>query len=81
MENLILYQRAYWYHTSRLSIFHMIFHVNVLLTKLPNTSTRGLLPMQQTIVDYYLVDLVVKYSDDNIMIRNLRGRQTGRIRM
>ena len=24
---------------------HMIFHTNVLLAKLPNTSTRGLLPM------------------------------------
>ena len=24
---------------------------------------------------------MLKYSDDNIMLRNLRGRQTGRIRM
>ena len=25
--------------------FHVIFHVNALLAKLPNTSTRGLLPV------------------------------------
>ena len=40
--------------------FHMNFHVNVLLAKLPNTSTRGFLSMLRTIVDYYLVDVVVQ---------------------
>ena len=40
--------------------FHMIYHANALLAKLPNTSTRGLLPVSQTIVDYYLVDHVAQ---------------------
>ena len=40
--------------------FYMIFHANALLAKLPNTSTRGLLPVRRTIVDYYMVDLVVQ---------------------
>ena len=40
--------------------FSRVFQSNMLLEKLPNTSTGGLLPVQQTIVDYYLVDLVVQ---------------------
>ena len=39
--------------------FQTNFHINALLAKLPNTSTRGFLSMRWTIADYYL-DLVVQ---------------------
>ena len=51
------------------SYFTRDFSHNVLLAKLPNTSTRGLLPVPQTIVDYYLVDLVFREYNSGIEVR------------
>ena len=44
--------------TDNLVFYMQFFPATALLVKLPKTSTRGLLSMQQTDGDYYLVDFV-----------------------